>query len=812
MIGFSQQSAGNFSIRKATAKDFISCPHSGHTVPHTSYTPIANSAKKSNNKPVEFIAEFINVPSTFRRTVDFTLDRLSNFVSTDVPVYVSVEYTDLGGGSGGGLTLANARSGDFVANFPGAAYVNTAYPIALAEKLAGEEINPPGEPDILIQVNSNRNANFSVSPNNPLIGTKSDLATVLIHEIIHGLGFTAGANVDSEGRGALSSTIYARYLEDRDGVNYLDGFENNTIELGDELTGNFVFFNGLRFEFDTRARIHAPSMFNGGSSISHLNAATYRDSDDRLMAPFINGGDINYDPGITIDILHDLGWFSTNFIHDNDGFNEDASQDYTISAKVRTDSDFDESTVKLYYSRDTFQNEVIEVDLPKDANTEEFFFTLAATNTFTVFQYYFEVTDTAGQVITTPVRAPDTYFQYIMGEDTEGPVLSGHIPVTSIRETDTQFSLSVNEFEDFFTGVDTSSLAVVVNLNGQLDTLPFQLMADGFGEFYEVTVNGIYSASDQLSYKIILLDKSINKNEGQLPADGGFYEIAIDAVAASVVSYQNDFNSTSDDFQGTGFSITRPDGFEDAAIHSVHPYQEALTGTLDFTYELSQLIRIDSINPVINFDEIVLVETGDAGTSCRGVNCDFRFWDYVVVEGKRPGETQWLPFLDAYDSRTRTIWRNAYDDGESGRADLLRPRVIELTENGNFDIGDEVFIRFRLFSDPLTNGWGWVIDNLEIQPDLMSTPTLDNEILESFTVSPNPSNSLQAIKIDINFQSEFDGQLSLVNTKGQEIWSQNLVRRRDYVTFLDSSGLPSGTYFVRLMNNFGVSTRKIFID
>jgi len=809
---FAQGAAGEFSIRNANKKDIITCPHSGHTVPNRSLLPKRGSIKKSGSKPVEFIPEYINVPRTFQSTVEFVLEQLSDFVSTDVPVYVSVEYTDLGGGSdGSGFALANATASEFTANFPGAEYVNTAYPIALAEKLAGQELNAPGAADIVINVNSNRNANFSVTPNSPVIGTKSDLATVLIHEIIHGLGFIGGANVDGEGRGVLSSLIYARFLEDRDGINLLDGYENNSVSLGEEITGNNIYFNGPRFGFETRAKVHAPRNFSGGSSISHVDATTYRDTENRLMAPFINGGDINYNPGIAIDMLHDMGWFTTNFIHESDGFNEDASQDFTIRAKVRTDSDFDETTVKLHYSRDTFQNEDIVVDLPKDISTEEYFFTLAATNTFTAFQYYFEVRDTSGNLITTPIRAPDSYYEYFMGEDSEGPELIGHIPVTSIRETDTQFSLSVNEFTDFFTGVDTSSLAAVINLNGQLDTIPFELKADGFGEFYEVTVNGNYSATDQLGYKIILLDKSINKNEGQLPAEGGFYTVLIDDVAASIVSYVNNFDAPTSDFQGTGFTISQPDGFENSAIHSEHPYQTAGTGTLDFTFELSQLIIIDSMNPVINFDEIVIVEPGDAGTVCRGVTCTFEFWDYVVVEGKRPGETEWKPFLDAYDCRVRTIWRNAYNANESGTPDLFRERSIDMIENGNFNVGDEVFIRFRLFSDPAANGWGWAVDNLEIQPDL-TIATLDETILESFTVFPNPAISSQPIKIDIKFQSEFDGLLSLVNPAGQLLWSKNLSRKVTHSSFLDASNLPGGTYFLRLMNAEGVSSRKIFID
>ena len=36
------------------------------------------------------------------------------------------------------------------------------------------------------------------------------------------------------------------------------------------------------------------------------------------------------------------------------------------------------------------------------------------------------------------------------------------------------------------------------------------------------------------------------------------------------------------------------------------------------------------------------------------------------------------------------------------------------TEHG-LEAGDTILVRFRLFSDPYANGWGWAIDNLRIQ-------------------------------------------------------------------------------------------------
>ena len=37
-----------------------------------------------------------------------------------------------------------------------------------------------------------------------------------------------------------------------------------------------------------------------------------------------------------------------------------------------------------------------------------------------------------------------------------------------------------------------------------------------------------------------------------------------------------------------------------------------------------------------------------------------------------------------------------------------------------FDPGDTIFIRFRLFSDPAVVAWGWAIDDIVIQPEVIT--------------------------------------------------------------------------------------------
>jgi hypothetical protein len=805
---FTQLSAQKFRVWESTEDDIISCPHSGEKS-HAPHNPIPFKNKKGV-ATAEFIPNYIDVPDAFITTVEFVFDQLTRFISSEIPIHVSIQYTDLGTSEGGGVTLADARPGSFAVNFAGAEFLNTVYPISLAEKLAESDLNQVGEPDIIIRINSNQAVNFSIEPNNPNIGSRSDLATVLLHEVIHGLGFSTAAFVDDSGIGFLQQDIYGMFLQNIEGNSLLEDFPNNSIELGDQLTSNRLRFRSPRL-IEPDAIIHAPTIYNPGSSISHLDLGTYRNTPSRLMSPAINGGDINYEPGIVSDMLADMGWETTNIIHSpEEFFNEDASEDYELSGKFRSDSDVVPTEIIFHFSRDTFQTEDNTDVVAFDAATDDYLFSIAAANEFATFQYYFEVVGADGTITTTPKTAPDQFYEFIMGPDTEAPVLSGHIPLTTIRESDSQFTLEINEFQDFFTGVDLSTLSVVVSQNGQLDTTAFVLMEDDFGEFYQVTVTGNFSSADELLYKIIILDNSNNRNEGQLPLEDDFYTIDVQAVGGAIGQYINTFDEATSDFTGVGFDIIQVDGFESPAIHSEHPYQNAGQGnTLNFTYQLSQLIRISNTDPTIVFDEIVIVEPGETGTSCDGSNCDTQFWDYVIVEAQKPGDENWTALLDGYDANDQNVWRFVYDREDSGRPTQFRSRRIDMTETGDFFPGDEVFIRFRLFSDPFATGWGWAIDNLEIQT---GSSVLEEELLEEFKIYPNPSYADQSVSINVDIKEPIKGQLNFLSSDGRLIWQDAINGLSSFQRSYNTGSLPSGVYIIQIASTEGNSSRKLIIS
>jgi hypothetical protein len=145
----------------------------------------------------------------------------------------------------------------------------------------------------------------------------------------------------------------------------------------------------------------------------------------------------------------------------------------------------------------------------------------------------------------------------------------------------------------------------------------------------------------------------------------------------------------------------------------------------------------------MSFDEIVLVEPGSKGTEFG----DFEFWDYVIVEGSKDKGNTWLPLTDGYDSRKHQIWEDSFNSSIAdmnsttvGSSDLYINNQIDMLANGNFSSGDTILIRFRLFSDPYSHGWGWAIDNLVIQSQL----TTSDAVLSpgNIRVYPNPFNGI----------------------------------------------------------------------
>jgi hypothetical protein len=186
-------------------------------------------------------------------------------------------------------------------------------------------------------------------------------------------------------------------------------------------------------------------------------------------------------------------------------------------------------------------------------------------------------------------------------------------------------------------------------------------------------------------------------------------------------------------------AIGKAAGFTTSALQTAHPYADGSeesydggNGTDRFTNSdavLLKPIKLNAVKSIMSFDEIVLVEPGEAGEAFLNSDGTINrsFFDYVIVQGSNDGGLTWSNFTNGWDSNANSIWLNAWNsavDNEGNStatptAALIRNREINLLSSGKFKSGDQVLIRFRLHADVGAHGWGWSVDNLKIQEPII---------------------------------------------------------------------------------------------
>lgn len=154
------------------------------------------SAQALGNNPGTTVGELR------RNVLEAAGARWSQFLNSQVPILVDVDFEDLGGSSGGGIALASASATSYVRNFANAPRTGIYYPLALANSLADTDLRPDLS-DIDITVNSNAELNgsgglswyYGLDGNTPF--NFINFSDVIAHELGHGLGFASFASVQT---------------------------------------------------------------------------------------------------------------------------------------------------------------------------------------------------------------------------------------------------------------------------------------------------------------------------------------------------------------------------------------------------------------------------------------------------------------------------------------------------------------------------------------------------------------------------------------------------------------------------------------
>ena len=267
------------------------------SVQSTPRTPSANIEKKSN-----FIVNFNTVPTVARTAVQAAIDVWSENFSSTVPVSVNVSW---GRASSYGI-LASASAKSNFANFPNAPDKTLYYASALANALAGKDLDP-NNPELEITITSDAPWYYGVDGKCP---QKSyDLVSVILHEMGHGLGFISGNYYDQySGYGRVDlPTPFDAYAQLPDGRRLAD-MPSPSIETGKALTSPLYWSgeNGIKANGGVKPPLFTPSIYEPGSSVSHLDERTFSQAGaNRVMTPNLDSGEVFHLPGSLLLAMFD---------------------------------------------------------------------------------------------------------------------------------------------------------------------------------------------------------------------------------------------------------------------------------------------------------------------------------------------------------------------------------------------------------------------------------------------------------------------------------------------------------------------------
>lgn len=686
------------------------------------------------------------------------------------------------------------------------------YPVSLAEKIAGVSLNSDAEGDLVLRLNSSIDWYLGTDGKIPRDSKKFDLVTVALHEICHGLGFFDSMNgegtVGYYGSGSIPM-IYDTFLEDAAGKKLTDTLQypNYSSQLKVQITGGKVWFNGPvlnKYTSGSRALIYAPPTWDNGSSISHLDEYSTLDI-NALMTPFINMEEVIHNPGrLTTSILGDLGWINTRIIHDPSGDTESNLSEIVLSAVIKSDTSYNRSNVGVVYSFDKFStSDTIYLTSPGDNDSFNASINIQSYNS--ELQYYFFAEDYFKRIYRSPSLSDQIRYRMFIGTDTVKPSIV-HTQLASLLESVDTVSFSATVRDNL--GVDSVYLEYIVNDGTPL----FSGLTKGTSDKYKFVLNASQlnlKGGDSLRYRIFARDNASVPNLAVIPKTG-YFSFGIEDISFMVESYETDFTNADPDFFNTGFTIDKPVGFAGFGLHSKHPYEspEDNSKFIEYTSMLRHPFKFSESGLLINYSEVVLVEPGEAGSYFGSEG----FYDYVIIDGSVNLGKTWFNLIDGYDSRYSSIWEQAYNGsimGQNsripGKEEMLRKHTVFVKPSAKISVGDTLLLRFRLYSDPFANGWGWVIEDLKINPlvDAVEKVSEFNDI----RLYPNPGSGI--IKTTIENGSFSLGKplrYRVLNSSGTTL--QDSYLNTGSQGTIDIQGHPSGIYFILLYFDDGLKTFK----
>jgi hypothetical protein len=268
----------------------------GYTFAGPAATSSSGATPKSANleKQSTFNVNYSNFPEWAKKELQAAVDIWAENFQSKVVITIDATWSS----SQSISVLGSARPGGYFAGFSGAPDPSLWYPSALANALAGKDLDFRSA-EMIINVNSR--ANWNRRDDGAPTTREYDLKSVFIHEMGHGLGFLSNDSYDSYlGYGSIEQpTPFDAFAQTPDGRRLAD-LPSPSLELGKALRSPLLWAGpqGIAANGGVKPVLYTPSAYEDGSSVSHLDEKTFADSEvDRVMTPNLDAGEVFIGPG-----------------------------------------------------------------------------------------------------------------------------------------------------------------------------------------------------------------------------------------------------------------------------------------------------------------------------------------------------------------------------------------------------------------------------------------------------------------------------------------------------------------------------------
>ncbi|MBN2775369.1 MAG: hypothetical protein JXR31_14025, partial [Prolixibacteraceae bacterium] len=541
---------------------------------------IVNRLKSGKEAGCDIVVTYSGFPESVKNAFEYAVNIWEQLIESDVPIYMTARWQSMDPN-----TLASCGPTGYYQNLDNFYYRNRFYAIAVAEKIEGEEITDSSSPDISASFNKNIEWYYGTDGNCP--DNKYDFVSTVLHELTHGLGFT-GFFYAEDGIGeyydppAIFDQFVANYQKQF--LTDTDLFENNSAVLFSQLVSNALYFRSPAAVFEgngSAPRLYAPTTWDDGSSIYHLNDFTYPAGNiNSLMTHAAGYGEVIHNPGpLTLGIMADIGWKNMFIRHEELRDIETVTDPVIAEVGIESDFQLDSTSLYIVYSSDNF-NTSDSVLLNADINDLLLSTEIPVNINRGIISYYISATDEKQRTFRMPSTAPDSTFRLRIGPDEIDPVIT-HQPKGFILTTSKLLPIEVKAEDNI--GIDSVWVEYFYNKGAHL-TLGLK---NDSPDLYSASINleaFQLLQGDSVSYRIVAQDVSSNRNISYLP-ETDYFRVKVEEVFDPLTYYINDFNDLSNnDFINDGFEIKKLRLFLDGALQTIHPYESPEQIDMEYNY------------------------------------------------------------------------------------------------------------------------------------------------------------------------------------------------------------------------------------